>query len=241
MKGRTETITVSGNDRSYTLTFRDGGNEQEHLLKVLNGDNYPLLPQKHFIPTQIIDIGAHVGASTIFFRHAYPQVPILCFEPCEETREFLEKNTAPLGDIEIFPFGLAKEERETKLFHGRLHSMQNSTHSSVEVDGSDFEVIQLKAANELLSSRIADGSLIKIDTEGCEVEILESLSLHYEKLSLIYLEYHSESARRKIDQMLANTHSLLFSQALQLHRGNVTYIANNAITVDPSNPSLEIG
>jgi hypothetical protein len=119
--------------------------------------------------------------------------------------------------------------------------MQNSTHSSVEVDGSDFEVIQLKAANELLSSRIADGSLIKIDTEGCEVEILESLSLHYEKLSLIYLEYHSESARRKIDQMLANTHSLLFSQALQLHRGNVTYIANNAITVDPSNPSLEIG
>lgn len=241
MTGTTKTITVSGNDKSYTLTFRDGGNEQDHLLKVLNGDNYPLLPQKHFIPTQIIDIGAHVGASTIFFRHAYPKVPILCFEPCKETRNFLETNTAPLSDIEIFPFGLAKVERETKLFHGRLHSMQNSTYSSVEIDGSDFEIIQLKAADEFLSSRIVDGSLIKIDTEGCEVEILESLSPHYEKLSLIYLEYHSENARREIDQMLAKTHSLLFSQALQLHRGNVTYMANTAHSFGPSNPSLEIG
>lgn len=192
------------------------------------------------MPTQIIDIGAHVGASTIFFRHAYPQIPILCFEPCAESRNFLRTNTAPLENIEIFPFGLARETRETKLFHGRLHSMQNSTHSSAEVDVTDFETIQLKSTREALSSRLANGSLIKIDTEGCEVEILEELTPHFDQLSLIYLEYHSESARRKIDTMLEKTHSLIFSQALQLHRGNVTYMANNAVTLTPFNPSLEI-
>jgi hypothetical protein len=82
--------------------------------------------------------------------------------------------------------------------------------------------------------------MLKIDTEGCEVEILKNLSPYIKDFSLIYMEYHSEPDRREIDALLAPTHSLLFSNALQLHRGNVTYIANNAIKTTPKEPSLEI-
>jgi hypothetical protein len=118
--------------------------------------------------------------------------------------------------------------------------MQNSTHPSVEVAQSDYEEIELREAYETLKDKIIPGSMLKVDTEGSEVEILKNLSPFFEHLSLIYLEYHSEKDRREIDTLMAPTHSLLFSNALQLHRGNVTYIANHAIVTSPKDPSLEI-
>ncbi len=240
MNSKIASITVDGNGKSYTLSFHDGGNEQGHLLKILKGDNYPLLPLEHFKPQRIIDIGAHVGASAIFFHHAYGDVPIFCFEPCQQSRDHLRLNTAALKGIEIFPHGLAAKTLTTKLFHGRLHSMQNSTHMSVEVSQEDFEEIELIEAREALKDKVGPGTMIKIDTEGCEVEILRNLEPYFDDFSLIYIEYHSEEDRRELDRVLARTHSLLFSSALQLHRGNVTYIANNAIKATPTEPSLEI-
>ena len=240
MSGKIASITVDGNGKSYTLSFHDGGNEQGHLLKILKGDNYPLLPLEHFVPTQVIDIGAHVGASAVFFHHAYGDIPILCFEPCQQSRDHLRLNTAALKGIEIFPYGLANRTHKTKLFHGRLHSMQNSTHMSVEVAPNDFEEIELIEAREALKDRVIPGTMIKIDTEGCEVEILRNLEPYFQDFSLVYIEYHSEADRREIDSILASTHSLLFSSALQVPRGNVKYIANNAIKTTPKDPSLEI-
>lgn len=240
MRGTPASMTVNGNGKSYTLSFHDGGNEQGHLLKILKGENYLLLPFEHFKPTRIFDVGAHVGAATIFFHHAYGDVPIYCFEPCQQSREHLKCNTAQLNGIEIFPFGLANRAHKAKLFHGRLHSMQNSTHPSVEVAQSDYEEIELREAYATLKDKIIPGSMLKVDTEGSEVEILKNLSPFFEHLSLIYLEYHSEKDRREIDTLMAPTHSLLFSNALQLHRGNVTYIANHAIVTSPKDPSLEI-
>jgi hypothetical protein len=118
--------------------------------------------------------------------------------------------------------------------------MQNSTHPSVEVAQSDYEEIALVEAVEAIKDKVGPGSLLKIDTEGSELEILTNLSPFFEHMSLIYLEYHSERDRREIDALLAPTHSLLFSNALQLHRGNVTYMANHAIRESPTHPSLEI-
>ena len=240
MNGKIASLTVDGNGKSYTHSFHDGGNEQGHHLKILKGDNYPLLPLEHFKPSRIIDIGAHVGAAAIFFHHAYGNVPIYCFEPCQQSRDHLRLNTASLPGIEIFPFGLAGSPRKARLFHGRLHSMQNSTHTSVEVSQENFEEIEILEAKEALQDKVGPGTMLKIDTEGCEVEILKNLSPYIKDFSLIYMEYHSEEDRREIDTLLTPTHSLLFSSALQLHRGNVTYIANNAIKTTPKEPSLEI-
>jgi FkbM family methyltransferase len=240
MSGKLASLTVNGDGKSYTLSFTDGGNEQQHLLKILNGDNYILLPLEHFSPSRIFDIGAHVGAATVFFHHAYGDIPIYCFEPCRESRHHLQINTTPLKGVEVFPFGLAGSTRKAKLFHGKLHSMQNSTHVSVEVAESNHEEIELVEAKEVLSDKVGPGSILKVDTEGCELEILKNLEPYFEHLSLVYIEYHSEMDRREIDTLLAPTHSLIFSNALQLHRGNVTYIAHIIIKSTATRPSLEI-
>jgi hypothetical protein len=118
--------------------------------------------------------------------------------------------------------------------------MQNSIHPSIEVAEANSEEIELVEAREALKDKVGPASILKVDTEGCELEILKNLEPYFHDFSLIYLEYHSETDRREIDALLAPTHSLLFSNAIQLHRGNVTYIANNAIGHTTKDPSLEI-
>ena len=41
-------------------------------------------------------------------------------------------------------------------------------------------------------------TIIKIDTEGCELEILDSIKTFFNQLQVIYLEFHSEKDRIRI-------------------------------------------
>ena len=50
---------------------------------------------------------------------------------------------------------------------------------------------------------------MKIDTEGCEVPIIKTLSNYYELLSVIYLEYHSVSDKKELLRLLENTHTVI--------------------------------
>ena len=50
---------------------------------------------------------------------------------------------------------------------------------------------------------------MKIDTEGCEVPIIKTLSNYYETLSVIYLEYHSVSDKKALLRLLENTHMVI--------------------------------
>ena len=64
-------------------------------------------------------------------------------------------------------------------------------------------------------------TILKIDTEGCEVDILKNLNV--DNYDLILLEYHSEEDRREIDKLLKNF-MLLGCKTEILNRGLLKYI-----------------
>lgn len=233
-------ISVEGQGKKYNVAFPDRSNARGHLIKVLSGEAYVLPEAGTFRPTQIIDIGANVGAATIFFQHTFPGVPIICYEPARENLAYLKRNLSRIPDTQIIECGLSDRDGTAQLFHGKLQCLQHSIHPSVEVDLTDFEIIQLRDAARELLPKIIPGTLLKIDTEGCEMEILRALAHELKHIALIYLEYHSEQQRREIDAIFAPTHSLLCSNALQVHRGNVAYISNDAVAANPYIGRLEV-
>jgi FkbM family methyltransferase len=233
-------ISVEGQGKKYNVAFPDSSNARGHLLKVLSGEAYGLPEVGTFRPTQIIDIGANVGAAAIFFQHSFPGVPIMCYEPAQENLAYLKRNLSQIPHTEIFECGLSDRDGVTRLFHGKLQCLQHSIHPSVEVDQSDFEIIQLRDAATELLPKLRPGTLLKIDTEGCEMEILRAVAQELKNIAVIYLEYHSEQQRRDIDAILTPTHCLLSSNALQVHRGNVAYISNDAIAGNPYIGRLEV-
>jgi hypothetical protein len=90
----------------------------------------------------------------------------------------------------------------------------------------EFDEIHLRNAAAWMDEQaIGHIDVIKIDTEGCELPILHCLADRATKAKLVYLEYHSDDDRRRIDSWLEPTHVLASAKASQPHRGDVCYVS----------------
>ena len=203
--------------------FPDEGNAATHIHDILTGNVYKPVQLKDFSPTRIIDIGANVGASAIYFHSQYPNAQVTCFEPSTKNFGYLTQNLQDIDHITLNPFGLSDTTKITTLFQGKTQCLQYSIFKNTEVSESG-EQIQLKAAFDEVKEIIENQTVIKIDTEGCEFPILNSIKTLFNQLQVIYLEFHSEKDRIGIDNLLNQTHGLWNASVKHPHRGDVCYL-----------------
>ena len=203
--------------------FPDEGNAATHIHDILTGNVYKPVQLKDFTPTRIIDIGANVGASAIYFHSQYPNAQVTCFEPSTKNFGYLTQNLQDINHITLNPFGLSDTTKNTTLFQGKTQCLQYSIFKNTEVSESG-EQIQLKAAFDEVKEIIENQTVIKIDTEGCEFPILNSIKTLFNQLQVIYLEFHSEKDRIGIDNLLNQTHGLWNASVKHPHRGDVCYL-----------------
>jgi hypothetical protein len=86
------------------------------------------------------------------------------------------------------------------------------------------ERIKLRRISTWLDEQKLDRiSVLKIDTEGAEMAILEDLRPRLANIDAIYVEYHSEDDRRAIDAMLGERFVLYHGVADHPHRGTFCY------------------
>ena len=71
--------------------------------------------------------------------------------------------------------------------------------------------------------------ILKLDTEGCEVPILGSmLDVVAATTKVVFLEYHSDEDRRRLDAMLEPSHQLVYGQN-HFETGELTYFARDLV------------
>lgn len=89
---------------------------------------------------------------------------------------------------------------------------------------SDAVQVELVDAGQQMDELELDHvNILKIDTEGCEVEILESLGNRLKQVDFMIVEYHYEKDRRRIDEILGE-YAIFGSKAAFLGLGTVKYI-----------------
>ena len=219
--------------------FPDEGNAATHIHDILTGNVYKPVQLKDFSPTRIIDIGANVGASAIYFHSQYPNAQVTCFEPSTKNFHYLTQNLQDINHITLNPFGLSDTTKITTLFQGKTQCLQYSIFKNTEVSESG-EQIQLKAAFDEVKEIIENQTVIKIDTEGCEFQILNSIKTFFNQLQVIYLEFHSEKDRIRIDNLLNQTHGLWNASVKHPHRGDVCYLHRSLWENNPDITMWEI-
>jgi FkbM family methyltransferase len=177
----------------------------------------------------VMDIGANVGAATVYFSVLYPEAKIFSFEPAKAPYELLVGNTRDLDNVCTYNFGLfSSNEEEVPLYSGALDSGTASIGSS-DMTAAESEAVTLRSVTDWLAENsIARIDVLKIDTEGCEVPIMRALRDLIPSIKVIYLEYHSEDDRREIDRMLEGSHALVSGRIAIVHRGELTYLAKDA-------------
>ena len=210
-----KTVRVQLDQRVFQLTYPHSPSMKNVIREIFEQPEYPICLPKEFTPQTIVDVGANIGAAAIWFHHYYPEADRFVRAVTSGIRLILRGNTKHFANIEVHNVGLFDADQEMTLHVGEHHAAQSSVLPHHET-GERTESIQVRrAASQLETLGIDRISILKLDTEGCEVPILRDLESWLDRIDAIYVEYHSEADRRAIDQILANHFVLLRARILR--------------------------
>ena len=199
-------------------------NEIFRIRNIFEDKEYHIPP--HFIPSgslTIVDIGANVGLFALYMKSLRQDCDIHCFEPVPQTVELLKRNTAHDPRIHVHPYALSDHEKIAALYLHPANSGENSLKSGITTAVSAVQVRVENASTTMSQIGISYIDVLKIDTEGSEVEILESLRSLLPYVGILMIEFHSEKDRRDIDALL-KTHILFHANICKPNLGVVKYI-----------------
>lgn len=219
----TETASINVPGRAAPVPFRFYTSSKGHVINILQGLTYPLVPNIGSVNT-ILDVGANVGSASVMLSLAYPNAVVHALEPAPTALALLRENAAAFPKLLVYGHGLHNHTGTVKLFRSRWDPMSGSVLPSSENTADYDEVSFCDAADWLVRQSIGPIDILKIDTEGCEVPLIAALGQHALGARVIYLEYHSDSDRQRLDATLGSTHVLAYASARQPHRGDVCYV-----------------
>jgi FkbM family methyltransferase len=202
--------------------FRCPNNMTEHLQHVFSGE-YDV-PVDFFSPT-ILDLGANCGAFAVWATHRWPYARVHAYEPHPRIfAEFLKVNLGNYPNVFLNPHGIGTPGTRI-LYDGTNNIGETSFYqmgNNMNLTGQHIEV------RSPLSLPEAD--ILKMDIEGCEIEVLRPLIEDGRSFTLILAEYHSEALRIEMDELLRKDYQLIKSSVVYIGgRGTVAYLNKKVI------------
>jgi FkbM family methyltransferase len=171
---------------------------------------YALPKGTHFRGTPtVMDIGANVGAFTIWARYTWEGCPVFAYEPQADIFKHLYANTLGLPDVVAIQAAVGDPANDTMRLglHNRLTT--------------SFYHLGEQSANEVQTHVIAPevlppADILKIDAEGSEAYIVE----HLPRLPVILmLEWHGFENRYRVEKHLHPSMDLIKTKDLSYVTG----------------------
>ncbi|MFN4315821.1 MAG: FkbM family methyltransferase [Chitinophagaceae bacterium] len=136
---------------------------------------------------RILDCGAHIGMSILFFKHNYPGAVITAFEPDSANFALASKNLDSwnLKNVEILPKAIWIHNEEIQF--QQTHDMGSSIVDSGEISSDAVVRIPCQRLRDLLEGEI---DFLKLDIEGAEYEVIKDCGDRLRNIKNIFLEYH---------------------------------------------------
>ncbi len=166
----------------------------------------------------ILDCGANIGLSSIYFKQKYPGAIITAFEADPAIFEYLTLNLAENGftDIQTVNKAVWINNNEIEI------ASEGADGASVFGDGNKIKVpaARLKEVIE----KHCEIDFLKIDVEGAETEIIKDIADSLGNVRNIFIEYHSFI---KMQQSLGKILEILEMNGFRY------YICNEMIRKEP--------
>lgn len=151
-------------------------------------------------PEIIVDGGANIGLSTIFFKMKFPNSKIFCIEPELGNFQILESNTVQYENIELIRKGLWGNTTSIFLNKGAFtvdnYISLSPTESTIE------EILCISISDLMKEFNLSKIDILKLDIEGAEKNILCSNIDWLDNVGCLMIETH--------DRMVSGTGKALF-------------------------------
>lgn len=140
---------------------------------------------------KVLDIGANIGDSSIFFALNGAK-EVIAIEPFPASFETLVKNIDENGFQDLITprnYAVSCQRGSISLSRSILNSV--STMAKDQFEGESIKTLTVKDIVEEFS---LSSFVLKIDCEGCEYEVIESIEgLLWKEILEIFIEYHDTS------------------------------------------------
>lgn len=147
----------------------------------------------------IIDCGANLGMSVIYFKELYPEASIIAFEADDYIFGFLEKNIKSFGykDVQLINKAVWHcDDTQSFIVEGGAGGrIENET-----INGK-YKKVQTTSLKKFLKGRKID--FLKIDIEGAEYEVIKDCEDELKNIDFLFIEYHSMANKEQ------NLHNIL--------------------------------
>jgi len=147
------------------------------------------LKRANITPKIIFDVGANIGQTSNYFINHFPQSEIYSFEPVADTYRQLINNSSHSKNISCFNQALGSVTQKSTIY-------VNSSSGSSSINGKfndqflHTETIDINTGHNFCTkNNIEEIDLLKIDTEGFEMEVLKGFEpLLKDHVKMIYAE-----------------------------------------------------
>ena len=183
--------TLSGRD-APSITIDIPKDQIEGEQEIMSGEYEP--HRKFDRPPMILDIGANVGVFATWALNRFPGCTLACFEPMPKNLKYLRKNVKGTKAMVV---GMAVTSQAPKNLQMYDSDVNCGCCSAFDVGQQNLKKSVL--VDTVHPSALPDCDILKIDTEGNELDIL----YHYQyKPAVVMVEYHRELDRSLIDSLL---------------------------------------
>jgi FkbM family methyltransferase len=176
----------------------------------------------------IVDCGANIGMFALYLTTLEPKLHIHCFEPSESTFSQLRLNIEAnrlQNVVSAHQMAVWKDNSQQVLQPGPSSGRRSffpQSYEHVLGTGEIVECTTLAGVCDLC--RGTDVEFLKIDTEGAELEIVESAdSRTLSKIKRVAIEFHEELRPGTRDRLLKHLELSGFDQTCIITQKNLSY------------------
>jgi len=172
---------------NYDINYINGPDFLHSLLELFYEDIYKFEAGEN--PT-IIDCGANVGLSMLYFYYNHPRAEIIGFEPDDVNFDLLSSNIKQLNADKV------KIYKEAVWTENGYISFENTGGL-----GSKISSEETKSTTKIKSTRLKDLltrkiDFLKMDIEGAEYGVIKDIKDNLHFVDRFFIEYHGKFANQ---------------------------------------------
>ncbi len=143
-------------------------------------------------PKVIVDGGANIGLTSVFYANRFPRAKILAVEPEYSNFALLEQNTKPYRNVTAIRAALWSENGEVTLVDpGKRHYGFQTMGEPSLLAGINCGNVPAITVEKLIEDYALDYiDLLKLDIEGSERELFKEPSAWIKKVGAMAIELH---------------------------------------------------
>jgi FkbM family methyltransferase len=136
-------------------------------------------------PKVIVDAGANIGCTSVYYANRYPDALIIAIEPEQSNYEMLLRNSAPYQNIKPVKAALWWYSG------GRMGIKEDGCHAGFAFEPQKTGDTKTVSIGSLLKEyRLETIDILKMDIEGAERQVLENSHQWIDRIGLIAIGLH---------------------------------------------------